>query len=200
MSGKKESDQRILCVQGEVPMAPGLQPLHDDAQFFSVSNAAEAIAKAHDATFDLYLIAERLPDMAGADLCRELRRFDAQTPILLCVHGADIAGRPPAERLGIQGYLANTIDLLATSSAIRQTMSDARHRSIGAKAAAHAALVEALQARLKQGTPNVDLLIHEAGLMARTYEAFSRAGGTPADFKRMWPEIFEEARPGVRRR
>jgi hypothetical protein len=34
--------------------------------------------------------------------------------------------------------------------------------------------------------------------MARAYDAFARAGGMRADFKRMWPSVYEEAHDQMR--
>ena len=55
-------------------------------QGYSVTTAAvseEAISIAHREAFNLYILDLMMPEVDGAQLCRMIRRFDPQTPIII---------------------------------------------------------------------------------------------------------------------
>ena len=48
----------------------------------AVGTAREALSTIQAEQFDLYLLDAWLPDLDGFELCRQMRRYDSQTPIL----------------------------------------------------------------------------------------------------------------------
>jgi DNA-binding response OmpR family regulator len=69
------------------------------------ATVATALSLAKSQRFDLYLLDSRLPDGTGLDFCRELRGFDALTPILFYSAGAYEVDKQSAFDCGAQGYL-----------------------------------------------------------------------------------------------
>lgn len=55
--------------------------------------------------FDLFLLDSWLPDGSGIDLCKGIRQFDAQTPILFYSAAAYEADKIMAFEAGADGYL-----------------------------------------------------------------------------------------------
>ncbi|MEP6743748.1 MAG: response regulator [bacterium] len=66
---------------------------------------ASGLDLAKSQRFDLYLLDSRLPDGSGLDFCRELRAFDAFTPILFYSAAAYDIDKQSAFDCGAQGYL-----------------------------------------------------------------------------------------------
>ena len=63
------------------------------------------VALAGSQDFDLYLLDSWLPDGSGLDLCRRIREFDRETPILFYSAAAYEIDRMEAIKSGAQAYL-----------------------------------------------------------------------------------------------
>lgn len=55
---------------------------HELIEAKAVGSAVQAMSSIQTEHFDLYLLDSRLPDLDGFDLCRRIRDFDPNTPIL----------------------------------------------------------------------------------------------------------------------
>jgi two-component system, OmpR family, response regulator len=69
------------------------------------STIASALELAGSQHFDLYLLDSWLPDGSGLDLCRQIREFDRDTPILFYSAAAYEIDRDKALNCGAQAYL-----------------------------------------------------------------------------------------------
>ena len=67
--------------------------------------SAQAISLARAEDFDLYLLDNWLPELAGDLLCQQLREFDSTTPILFYSGAAFEADKAKAIAAGAQGYV-----------------------------------------------------------------------------------------------
>jgi two-component system, OmpR family, response regulator len=75
---------------------------------YKVSQAetvAVALQLARTESFDLYLLDSRLPDGSGVELCRSIRQFDGNTPIIFYSASAYETDKREAIACGAQGYL-----------------------------------------------------------------------------------------------
>jgi len=80
-------------------------------QVATASTPAEALRLARLQWFDLYILETRFPDVSGVELCRQIRAFDSQTPILFyssAAYSKDIAAGLAA---GAQRYLVKPMDI-----------------------------------------------------------------------------------------
>jgi len=68
-------------------------------------NADEALSLASTSHFDLYLLDNWVPGLAGEDLCRKLRQFDQTTPILFYSGAGNESDKDGAIAAGAQGYV-----------------------------------------------------------------------------------------------
>ena len=105
-----ESDKkRILCVEDDLDSCEMLQVLLSDYEVITANTVGEGLRLANAERFDLYLLDSRYPDGTGADLCRQLRRFDGQTPVLFHSGMDGESDINEAIRAGAQGYLVKPI-------------------------------------------------------------------------------------------
>ena len=90
---------------------------------FRVSSAATAedgVALARQGIFALMLLDVGLPDKDGLELCREIREFDTETPILFYTAFADLLDREQAIAAGAQGCLRKPEDNVRLGAVIRE--------------------------------------------------------------------------------
>jgi DNA-binding response OmpR family regulator len=88
--------------------------------------ADEGLALARTKTFALILLDIGLPDKDGLELCREIRRFDQQTPILFYTAFAELLDQEEAARAGAQGTLRKPEDTARLGEVARQLIDGAK--------------------------------------------------------------------------
>lgn len=94
--------------------------LRDDGfEVVTAQTAEEGLNAARAGEFALLLLDVGLPDKDGLELCREIRRFDAQTPVLFFTAFADLLDHEEARRAGAQGCLRKPEDTNRLSTVIK---------------------------------------------------------------------------------
>ena len=91
----------------------------------TAQTADEGLALARTKTFALILLDIGLPDKDGLELCREIRRFDQQTPILFYTAFAELLDQEEAAKAGAQGTLRKPEDTARIGEAARQLIDKA---------------------------------------------------------------------------
>jgi DNA-binding response OmpR family regulator len=109
---------RVLCVEDDEDSRVMLITLlrHALIEAQAVGTAVQAISTIQTERFDLYLLDSRLPDVDGFDLCRRIRDFDADTPILFFSGAAYEADKKRGLEAGANAYVIKPDfdDLLGT--------------------------------------------------------------------------------------
>jgi DNA-binding response OmpR family regulator len=85
-----------------------LVPLILQAAGFHVSttdNSADVLRLVTSEHFDALLLDYWMPETTGIELCRQIRKFDQSTPILICSGAVTEADREAATLAGAQGYV-----------------------------------------------------------------------------------------------
>ena len=98
--------RRILHVEDDGDNREMVSLMLSEHQVISVETYAAGLVAARHQDFDLYLIDNKLVDGLGVDLCREIRQFDKETPIVFCSGFTDDAHQRKALKLGATGFLA----------------------------------------------------------------------------------------------
>ncbi len=80
-------------------------------EFVGADSAEKALKLAENEKFDIYLLEYCLPEMSGIELCRRIRKTDADTPILFFSGMARPADRDEAMAAGATEYLIKPNDL-----------------------------------------------------------------------------------------
>jgi DNA-binding response OmpR family regulator len=98
---------RVLCVDDDEDSRVMLTTLLRLAliEAKAVGTAAQALSSIQAERFDLYLLDSRLPDLDGFELCRRIRDFDPQTPILFFSGAAYEADKKRGIEAGADAYV-----------------------------------------------------------------------------------------------
>ena len=83
------------------------------------SSSQEALKLAKQGNFDIYLLDTWTPDISGLDVCRRIREFDSQTPIIFYSAAAFQADIDAALAAGAQAYITKPANPEEIISAIR---------------------------------------------------------------------------------
>ena len=115
---------RVLCVDDDEDSRIILIMLLKSAliEAKAVGTGAQALSSIQTERFDLYLLDSRLPDLDGFDLCRQMRDFDPQTPILFFSGAAYEADKKRGIEAGANAYVIKP-DLDGLLGSIKQFVS-----------------------------------------------------------------------------
>ena len=89
-------------------------------------NFNEGLRLARQGGFDLYILDNWLPDKSGVELCRAIREFDPQTPILFYSAAAYAKDIQEGLRAGAQVYLVKPVIPDELRQAVAQLISASR--------------------------------------------------------------------------
>ena len=117
---------RILCVDDDEDCRVMLRTLLELAlvEAKTVGTSAQALAAIEREHFDLYMLDARLPDLDGFELCRRMRDFDPNTPILFFSGAAFEADKQKGVEAGANAYVIKP-DLEGLLGNLRQLVSQA---------------------------------------------------------------------------
>jgi DNA-binding response OmpR family regulator len=96
--------RRLLCVEDHRDTCELITSALKDFEVVSVTNVADARARARQGGFDLIVVDYYLPDGTGEQLCKDIRDFDQRTPILF-VTGTDDFSETQSRSIGGQGMI-----------------------------------------------------------------------------------------------
>ena len=71
----------------------------------AVGTAGEALSSIQAEHFDLYLLDSWLPDLDGFELCRRMRRYDSNTPILFFSGAGGETDKKMGHQAGANAYV-----------------------------------------------------------------------------------------------
>jgi DNA-binding response OmpR family regulator len=89
----------------------------------------QAIELARAESFDLYLLDSWIPGLSGTDICKALRLFDSETPILFYSGAAFPKDKAEAYASGAQGYLVKPADPDELVTEVFRVISESRRRT-----------------------------------------------------------------------
>ena len=98
---------RVLCIDDDEDSRVMLTTLLRFAliEAKAVGTAAQALSSIRAERFDLYLLDAWLPDLDGFELCRRMRDFDADTPILFFSGAAFETDKKKGIEAGANAYV-----------------------------------------------------------------------------------------------
>jgi DNA-binding response OmpR family regulator len=98
---------RVLCVDDDEDACEMLSLLlkRQGIELTCAGSAAEAWPKIRVGRFDLYMLDGWLPKLDGFELCRQIREFDANTPILFYSGAAYDVDRQKGLAAGANAYV-----------------------------------------------------------------------------------------------
>jgi len=178
----------------------------DDVRTAATAAAGLQLAKTNP--FDLYLLDHWLADGSGVELCRNIRAFDHNTPIVFLSGSVYDSDYQEAMSAGATAYLGKPAELLRLQQTVFSLIRQAEINSLTALTAEISAIRESISDRLA----DLELQSREAGvrtnfareklinalagkqeLSDNAYFVFTGAGGARAQFERLWPAALDEA-------
>ena len=76
----------------------------------TTDSTASALQLAATQRFDALILDHWMPQITGLELCRRIRAFDRDTPILICSGAVTQADKDEAARAGAQSYVVKPFD------------------------------------------------------------------------------------------
>lgn len=92
----------------------------DGFEVTTVQTATEGLELARQNRYALIMLDIGLPDRDGLQLCRDIRGFDQQTPIVLYTAYGDLLDEQEAVRAGAQGWLRKPDDTARLGQALHE--------------------------------------------------------------------------------
>ncbi len=101
------SEPHILFVDDDPDIREMIQAVLRAAGFrvSAADNAANVLQLAATERYDALVLDHWMPQVTGLELCRQIRRFDRTTPILICSGAVSAADKEAAVLAGAQGYV-----------------------------------------------------------------------------------------------
>jgi len=123
--------QRVLVAEDDPAILTGLVDLLE-GEGFSVTPArdgAEALAQHGKAAPDIVLLDVMMPEKNGYDVCREIRRTDLATPIIMLTAKGEEVDRVVGLELGADDYVVKPFGANELMARIRAVMRRGRPRA-----------------------------------------------------------------------
>jgi len=151
------TQHRILVIEDQEDLA-ALYAKTLERAGYHVTNAfsgEEGIAEFSESGADCILLDMTLPEMNGASVLAELRRTDAQIPVIIITGETSAETRRECERLGVTAYLAKPPVyeevLAAVARALAAEDTDEDYEVVTLRLPAHTlALLQAINPNLEQ--------------------------------------------------
>jgi len=190
----------ILCVVEDDRERERISSLLPSYAITGCQTIAQGLVLARCQRFDLYLLDLDLPDGTGFSLCQKIREFDPTTPIVVTALHDSESFRNYAARVGAQTFWGKHEGSDQLKLMIENSLRRSRVRLFEAKQAEFAAVRGELarqrdEARAERARASViRTQCREKRAMLAAYRAFAAAGGSRAEFDRLWPDISAETR------
>ena len=198
MSNLKRERKRILMVEDHEDAWEIAAFVLEDYTLCYARDFDEGLQLAQRGYFDLYILDNWLPDGNGIELCRRIREFDPNTPVLFysaCAYPRDLQA---AFSAGAQEYFVKPVSFADLTEAVSRLISTASEAAFEARRAEIGAILEELAIRKIENAAKLEkakarhLRAQKKALRAKAQIAFIAAGGTRGDFARQWLSVLSE--------
>ena len=188
----------VLCAHPDAAVPSFLREALSPVDVVVAPNGYEALKSINTLSFDAYVVEYWLPDWTGLSLCREIRKTDPNVPICIYTKAQSQETRRRALRAGADVFLSMPQDADAIRERLETLLRSRRVYLENAQVAAEHAVQaeldrqgsfsrEADASRKIAASQLVQRKIKAAGL-----EAFIGAGGTCANFERIWAHLYAQ--------
>ena len=193
------SPKSALCVLPRHRRTNPFAVLMPRYQFAMADSFLKLSRLAKQNSFDLYLIHSPLGWIDLAEACRKVRDFDTHTPLVVYSLLPSPSERREVMAAGARAYVARSDDAHNLPGIAGQLIMLAELRSMDAMSSGGHAIQEKLVHRLAQlnkktrGGESLSRQRSTERLKLEARKLFAQAGGSRANFERLWPSIYERA-------
>jgi DNA-binding response OmpR family regulator len=177
---------RVLIAEDDASLRQGLIDLLEGEGYevFAVGDGREALTCFHKESPDLVLLDVMMPGLSGYDVCREIRKSDSRTPIIMLTAKGEEIDKVVGLELGADDYVTKPFGLHELRARISAVLRRARNH--GQEATLHLpeqfsigqALIDRKTYQVKLGDQSHSLTSREMKLLevfhARPDEVLSR--------------------------
>jgi two-component system alkaline phosphatase synthesis response regulator PhoP len=163
--------QKILFIEDD-PEIVKLLNLYFDPEVYELSvcgDKAKAMEMIPESRYQLIILDISLPDGSGLEICREIRRHDKATPIMMLTSHSEEADKVLALELGADDYVTKPfgmLELLARVKAIiRRSKIQLQEAGISKKILVRDLEIDAEMRRVMLGGERIDLTVKEFDLL-----------------------------------
>jgi len=103
---------------------------HEGFETVCPPTSRDVLNMAKEEEFDAYLLDSWTPEMSGLELCRRIREFDSQTPIIFFSAAATQGDKDEALAAGAQGYITKPASAEEVMDALRLVIPDSSSSAI----------------------------------------------------------------------
>lgn len=116
--------RKILVVEDEVPILTGLVDLLESEGFQVVfaKDGEEALRKYSQQKFDLILLDVMIPEKSGYEVCKDIRKKDVMTPILMLTAKGQEVDKVVGLELGADDYIVKPFGVKELVSRVRAAL------------------------------------------------------------------------------
>jgi DNA-binding response OmpR family regulator len=197
----------LLIIDADQEIADLVRACFLDCRTTLAANTEAGLSLARRAIFDLYLINDSLPDGTGPGLCKQLRSFDRNTPIIVLFKGSPDDRHQAAVDAGANACIDKLDGLSRLGDTVVLLLRWAEDISLNSRIAEIAAIRDSIEEELieldgRAAVSNSNAQLARIRLMnvlagrqevtEKAYRAFIAAGGTKAYFDRWWPTVLNE--------
>jgi len=127
--------RNVLCVEDHEDTLELITLVLEDHNYevTTARSIESAWQLARQETFDLFLLDSWLLDGSGLTLCKRIRKFDSETPILFYSAAAYEVDRDTVLRAGAQGYLVKPASLTQLCDLVSELIQGQREAVSGGK-------------------------------------------------------------------
>jgi CheY-like chemotaxis protein len=196
----KSNPKHVLCLLPRGSRLNPVAPLLRGYELGTADTTAQVLRLARRRAYDLYVVVSPLGWISCAEACRRIRRFDAHTPLIVYVTDTSTtAERRDVLAAGAQAYIARADYAQNLAGTAGQLIMLTELRSMEAFSSAAPVIRKALVNRLARVRP---ALIERGATMSASAVSqlkeearrlFADAGGSRANFERLWPGMYAEA-------
>lgn len=183
--------RRILCVEDHEDTCDILRLTLSDYLVSTEGSCAGALRQVRRRLFDLYVLDNWLPDGTGIELCRQIRRFDPNAPVIFYSAAAYDSDRKAAFEAGAKCYLTKPVESVTLLDMTAQLILQSELESLQAKVAEAEAIKDHISESMERVGENLNRL-EKRILKSKARKVFIETGGTQANFGRMWPEVLRD--------
>ncbi|MGA2480951.1 MAG: response regulator transcription factor [Spirochaetia bacterium] len=125
--------QRILVVEDDPSILTGLVDLLEGEGFIVVqaTDGVAALARHAEARPDIVLLDVMIPEKNGYDVCREIRRADAVTPVIMLTAKGEEVDKVVGLELGADDYVVKPFGVNELLARIRAVLRRGRPKTDG---------------------------------------------------------------------
>jgi DNA-binding NarL/FixJ family response regulator len=173
-------------------------PLLNGYEVAGAATATQILRLARQRAYDGYVVHSPLGWIDAAEACRTIRCMDPHTPLIVYTTQRSTAERQDVIAAGAHAYVARSDDAHNLTGTAGQLIMLAELRSLDAMLSGGQVIRNKLISRLRKlrNRPNGERTMHahsQGRLKLEAGKLFAEAGGSRANFERLWPSIYESA-------